>query len=82
MNEIRKLIETIEQINEDRDDARPDPKYYLGELRSDLYQLANKAAEYSAILHEYPHGTTLAVELANEVERECDKLRKLIHEVL
>jgi len=76
MNEMRKLMETIEKLNEEISEQE-----LLRELRSDLYALSNKAVQIKFLFSEMP-GTEEGARIAQEVERECDRLRKLIHSKL
>ena len=76
MNDMRKLMETINRIDEEVTENE-----LLRELRTDLFTLSNKASQIKFLFSEMP-GTESGRRIAQEVENECDRLRKLIHSKL
>lgn len=86
MNEMRKLMETVKEINEQQQST---PIEFLSDLKGRIWELEKIAMAYRhALQSQAESGSTdaeeagSAVGIVKEVEDECERLRRLIHSKL
>ena len=75
MNEMRKLIETVEKINED-----PTVGGNMAELQQKLTELARYTEELYWNYEKYP-ALAKHQELVEKIQRACEQLRKEVFEL-